>query len=58
MQDPEYTKLRQIPHLEELFTNFFMVVQAKFKAVATIALSQYDARMEEQTQFLEAIDQV
>ena len=57
-QDPEYSKLRIVPLVEELFLSFFGFMQGKFKAIAAYALTQYDVRLDEQRQFMEALEEV
>jgi hypothetical protein len=57
-QDPEYVKLRVVPHIDEMFHAFFEFVQNKFKTIAAFALTQYDVRHEEQQQFFAALNEV
>jgi hypothetical protein len=58
VQDPDYVKLRIVPHIDELFFSFFSVVQGKFKTIASAALVQYESRREEKRLFFEAIEEV
>ena len=57
-QDAEYSKLKIVDSVKEQFTAFLLVVQLRFKKIATIALDQRDVRLEEQRQFFEAINEV